>query len=472
MRRFDPLPPRSHSRWATALALFGMLGVGGCRTAELARAPEATPGAGRADDADMLPAFETQAEGEDGVERFKVAVGDAPARGPANAPVTIVMFSDFECPFCERGHRTLEALQRKYADEVRIVYKAYPLDMHSNALLAAMAARTAQEQGKFWAFHDQLYGGASLDVPSLLGYARKVGMDVAALERNLDRLTHAAEVRRDMRQARRLGVTSTPHFFINGRPLTGAQPFEAFDEIVSEELELAEQWRAEGVPADAIYEHAIKDGYGEVVYTRRGRGLDPDGVFAVPLGKSPRRGPDTAPVTIVTFGDFECPFCVRGHQTVERILERYGDDVRLVYKHHPLAFHSHAFIAARASMAAHAQGKFWEFHDAIYELEAKFDEKALRALAKRIGLDMRKFDKAMNSVELDAQIEADLSLAMNLGVTGTPAFFVNGRPLEGAVPELQFRLMLEEELGRARAALKEGVPPAELYETLTHRRLD
>jgi protein-disulfide isomerase len=477
MRRPDPASsrdggPRKAGRPLRAALLLSSVLAMSCRPAETTQPGESQNASMRSDDADMLPAFEVESEGEPQIERFKVAIGDAPVRGPDNAPVTIVMFSDFECPFCERGHRTLEALQRKYGGAVRIVYKAYPLDMHSNAVLAAIAARTAQAQGKFWEFHDLLYGGAGLEVPQLLAYGRKVGVKVDALERDLDALAHASEVRRDMRQGRRLGVTSTPHFFINGRPLTGAQAFEAFDEIIAEELELAQSWLEAGVPAKTLYEHATKDGFAEVVYSRGRRGIDPDGVFQVPVGQSPQRGPATAPVTIVTFGDFECRFCVRGHHTMERLFARYGNELRLVYKHQPLAFHSHAFIAARASMAAHAQGKFWEFHDGLYGLDADFDEKALRALAKKVGLDMRKFNEAMNSVELDAQIETDLSLAMKLGVTGTPAYFINGRPLEGALPELQFRLLIEEELERAKAALREGVAPAQLYETLTQRPLD
>lgn len=446
----------------------------GCQRAEIPQT--AVPEAARAGDAAKLPAFETASEQEhgepSGIERFKVALGDAPVRGPTDAPVTIVMFSDFECPFCERGHQTLEALQKRYRGKIRVAYKAYPLDNHSNALLAAMAARSAQAQGKFWAFHDLLFSQRGLDVEQLLEYAREVDLDVEALERDLDSLEYGPEVRREMRQGRKLGVSSTPTFFINGRPVTGAKPFEDFAGIIDEELELTTKWHEQGVPLEAMYEHATRDGFTEVVYRRRSRGIDPDGVFPVPLGSSPQRGPDDAPVTIVTFGDFECPFCARGNRTIERLREHYGDKLRFVHKHSPLSFHSHAFIAARASLAAHAQGKFWAYHDALYRLEADFDEDDLVAIAKKIGLNMREFHKAMNSAELDERIEADQDLAMALGVTGTPAYFVNGRPIEGALPELQFRLLVEEELDRAAVALDEGIAPGELYETLTHRPLD
>ena len=212
-------------------------------------------------------------------------------------------------------------------------------------------------------------------------------------------------------------------------------------------------------------------GYRKVEYTQRRRGLDPDGVFDVPLGSSPARGPANAPVTIVVFGDFECPFCTRGNITLERLRARYGDKIREVYKHNPLPFHSHAFMAARASMAAHAQGKFWKFHDELYAAGAKFDEDTLVAIAKRIGLDGKKFRKALQSDAFDAAIDADLALGAALGVNGTPAYFVNGRPVEGALPELHFRLLVEEELERAAAAIAAGTKPEGLYQALTHTPL-
>lgn len=428
----------------------------------------------RVEDAQALPSF--SAEGDDGeagraaIERYHVPLHDAPARGPADAAVTVVMFSDFECPYCQAGHEILLELRRRHPEDVRVAYKAFPLDMHPHALLAAMAARSAQAQGKFWDFHDRLFSQRGLDFDTLLSHARAAQLDLEALQRDLRALEHGPEVSRDLRLGRRLGVHSTPTFFINGRLLTGAQPLENFEVVIEEELELASQWRAQGVAPERTYEHAIADGYRKVVYTDDRR-LDLDAVTPVPLGGSPRLGPDDAPVTIVVFGDFECPYCARGHETITALREHYGSKLRLVYKHSPLPFHSHAHLAARASVAAQAQGKFWAFHDALYARRARFDQDDLSEIAKEIGLDMKKFRKAMESLELDRAIEQDQSLAMSLGVSGTPAYFVNGRPVQGAQPELVFRLLIEEELERAAAATARGVTGAELYETLTHTQL-
>ncbi len=435
-------------------------------------------GRSRVEDAHALPAFgpegsrgdQAKQAGPVEIERFYVPLHDSPARGPADAAVTVVMFSDFECPFCQAGHEVLEQLRERYPGAVRVAYKAFPLDMHPHALLAAMAARSAQAQGKFWGFHDRLFSQQGLELDVLLRHASKSGLDTETMRRDLQALRYGPEVARDLRLGRRLGVSSTPTFFVNGRMITGAQPLEEFEVLVEEELVLAEQWRREGVAPEDLYAHAIRDGYRKVVYTDDRR-LDPDAVVPVPLGSSPRLGPDDAPVTIVVFGDFECPFCARGNATLTSLRERYGDRLRIVHKHSPLAFHSHAFVAARASVAAHAQGKFWAFHDALYARNARFDEDDINGIAKKVGLDMKKFRKAMTGLELDRAIEQDLSLAMSLGVSGTPAFFINGRALSGAQPEIVFRLMIEEELQRAAAATARGVSGAELYETLTHTPL-
>ncbi|MBL4687057.1 MAG: thioredoxin domain-containing protein, partial [Nannocystaceae bacterium] len=167
-----------------------------------------------------------------------------------------------------------------------------------------------------------------------------------------------------------------------------------------------------------------------------------------------------------------CPYCARGHETVAEVRKQYGDKIRFAYKHSPLSFHSFAFLAARASVAAQRQGKFWAFHDALYRRRAKINEKVLLEVAKEAGLNMKMFRAQLSDLELDRQIEEDQRLASSLGVRGTPAYFINGRPLAGAQPEIQFRLLIEEELERAQSALESGVAPAKIYDTLIHQPLD
>jgi protein-disulfide isomerase len=436
---------------------------------------EAPPpeGVGAAEAA-RLPGFDMQGapveRGGVPYERFFVELGDAPVRGRADAPVTLVAFSDFECPFCERGHKTVQQLEREYGDRLRVAYKAFPLDFHSHAMIAALVAKSAQEQGKFWEFHDKLFLQKGIDMPRLEMYGREVGLDMDRVAADVEALKFGSSVQRDLRQGRKLGVTGTPAYFINGRYLSGAKPIEVLREMIDKELELAVKWQQDGVRADQIYAHATANGYREVQYQKARKGLKPDVIYPVPVDGAPQRGPATAPITVVEFGDFECQFCARGHDTLEKLRRRYGDRMRVVFRHYPLDFHSHAFLAARASLAAHAEGKFWEFHDKLYATRARFDEETLTAIARELKLNLKKFSARLHSDEFDAQIAADQQLGHTLGVRGTPAYFVNGRALDGAVPELEFRLVVQEELERAEAALREGAAPNGLYERLVTPR--
>ena len=464
-----PLRLPSAGLFAAGVAAIALLG---CRAVAPAASPSSAESDARAADADRLPPFDVEGDAAPPVsargvpyERYYVSLGDAPTRGPADAPVTIVMFSDFECPYCARGLETMNALLERYPQDVRVAYKAYPLDFHENAFLAAMAARSAQSQGKFWAFHDRLYTVDSLDRTTLETLAGESGLDRSRLQQDLESLQYGQEVLRDLRQGRNLGVSSTPSFFVNGRLVKGAQPVEEIAVLVEQELALAKKWREQGVRSGDIYQHAISDGYRRVEYTERA-GLDSDQTYVVPVGDSPSKGPADALVTIVEFGDFECPFCVRGNHVLNQLEKRYGDELRIVYKHFPLPFHSHAFLAARASMAAHAQGKFWPYHDALYRREAQIDSGDFVEIAKLLGLDMKAFERSMSDTKLDAAIVADQALAAAVGVQGTPAYFINGRAIEGARPEWQFRLIIDEELVRARNLVDDGLPPSKVYDTV------
>jgi protein-disulfide isomerase len=170
--------------------------------------------------------------------RAPVATDGAPARGLANARVTVVEFSDFHCPYCRRVQPTLNALLAKYPNDVRLVYKHFPLDeLHPQARRASEASWCAQQQDKFWQFHDRLYAGGSDAAPATLAaMAQSAGIDVATFESCLVSGKAASAVERDAAEGARFGVTGTPGFFINGRLLSGNLPLDRFVEIVEEEL--------------------------------------------------------------------------------------------------------------------------------------------------------------------------------------------------------------------------------------------
>lgn len=164
----------------------------------------------------------------------------APTKGPAEAPITMVTFSDFQCPYCVRVNPTLKALETKYAGKLRIAFKDFPLGIHKEARKAAEAGQCASEQGKFWEMHDKMFANQQkLQTDSLKSLAKEIGLDGSAFASCLDSGRTAARVAADVAQGTRHGVTGTPTFFINGRFLSGAQSIEKFSEIIDEELSRA-----------------------------------------------------------------------------------------------------------------------------------------------------------------------------------------------------------------------------------------
>lgn len=165
---------------------------------------------------------------------------------------------------------------------------------------------------------------------------------------------------------------------------------------------------------------------------------------------APAKGPESAPVTIVEFSDFQCPFCSRVIPTLDRITEKYGDKVRLEFRQFPLrSIHPEAQKAAEASLCADDQGKFWEMHDAMFEDQSKLDVADLKSTAAGLELDAAVFDECLDSGRYAERVEADLQAGIGAGVTGTPAMFINGRFLSGAQPLEAISKVIDDELRRS-----------------------
>lgn len=172
------------------------------------------------------------------------------------------------------------------------------------------------------------------------------------------------------------------------------------------------------------------------------------------IGKSPVKGPANAKVTIVEFSDFQCPYCKRGHDTMEEVLKAYPKDVKLTFKHYPLPFHKEAEPASRAAWAAQQQGKFWEFHDVLFNNQDKLGQDFYLATAKELKLDEAKFKADMNSEAAKKQIEEDTELGSKNGIQGTPGFFVNGVAVKGAYPASHFKGIVDRWLNEGAAGTK------------------
>ena len=170
--------------------------------------------------------------------RADISVRGEPFKGAEKAPVTIVKFEDFQCPFCKQVQPTFVDLLKRYDGKLRLVHKDLPLEaIHAQARQAAEAARCADEQGKFWSYHDKLYAGSpKLSPEELKSYAKEVGLNVDSFEHCLTTRKYQAIVQKDLSEGTQLGLTGTPTFFINGREVSGNQPLDIFGAMIDEEL--------------------------------------------------------------------------------------------------------------------------------------------------------------------------------------------------------------------------------------------
>lgn len=192
---------------------------------------------------------------------YKVPVGDAHAMGPADAKVTIVEWSDFECPFCNRVIPTIKELKASYGDDLRVVFKHNPLPMHRNAMPAALAAEAAGKQGKFWEMHDRLFENRSaLTQENFEKWSAELGLDVEQFKKDMQDPKLKQRIAAMQTQGTSLGARGTPAFFVNGRFLSGAQPVAAFKSLIDEEMKRAEKELANGTPAGQLYDKLIAKG--------------------------------------------------------------------------------------------------------------------------------------------------------------------------------------------------------------------
>ncbi len=378
---------------------------------------------------------------------YRVPIGSSPVAGPADARVTLVEFTDYECPFCARANATVDELVRQYGGKLRVVVKHNPLPFHANANGAALAALAAGEQGRYWEMHQRLFAAPpALDAASLERHARELGLNVEAWKAAMRSPKLQQQVDADKALAQTLGAQGTPTFFVNGRKLVGAQPLEAFKGVIDAELARAEALLKGGVRSDELYARIIERGL-----TAEPAQREEESASAAPKpvtvpANAPQRGPRTAKVTVVVFSDFECPFCGRGGQVLKQLEATYGDRVRIVFRNMPLPMHASARPAAAAALAAHEQGKFWEFHDLLFAHQNALGREALEGYARQLGLDLPRFRSALDSGRFNADLDADVAEASRLGVTGTPTFFINGRMVVGAQPFEVFKGKVEEAL--------------------------
>jgi protein-disulfide isomerase len=359
---------------------------------------------------------------EETVWKVMVRPGD-PAIGPADAPLTVVAFSEFQCPYCAKGTSLLQRILEEYKDEVRVVFKNFPLPFHKDAMLASEAALAAHAQGKFWDMHDLLFENQrSLSQSDLEGYGEKLGLDMTRFKADLASHVFQPVVERSLQDGRDVGVKGTPNYFINGRVAKGAVPFDSLKSVLEEELKKGRVLRSRG--DDDPYNTLIKKGKVFVPFDEASVPMELEG--------APSLGPADAELEMVVFSDFQCPFCQRFAEPAKELQRLYKDRARLVFMQFPLPSHSNAHAAAEAVLAAHAQGKFWEMHDLLFENRQDLSRSNLDRFAEQLGLDMERFSREMNQEVYKPIIQKQMETGKAAGVNGTPTLVINGHKYLGA----------------------------------------
>jgi protein-disulfide isomerase len=344
-----------------------------------------------------------------------------PVWGAKEAPVTIVLFSDFECFQCGRSAAVLGDMLQSTAN-IKIIFKNAPAMTNKDALLAHEAAIAAGAQGRFWEMHNLLFANEErLQRDDLIGYAKQLGLDVDVFRQALDDHRFRPVVERDLAEAKGLGVTTTPTFFVNGLRMVGPQSEASLQSVVDSILASAPERSQEVVAASGPAQ-------------------------AINLANAPALGPVGAPISLVEFADFECPFCAKNASAIHAVLKAYPTQVRLSFKNYPLPFHRESALAHEAALAAGEQGKFWEMYDLLFSNQDKLSREELIKRAEFLHLDMARFKAALHDHRFKIAVDADRQEGDRLGVDGTPFFFINGHAVSGAIDFKELKKLIDSAL--------------------------
>ncbi len=330
-------------------------------------------------------------------------------------------------------------LDEAYIDtgKVYFVYKEYPVVGGDIAYLGALAGQCAGAQDQFWAMNEWLFDNISIwranDAPDQLkAAAAELGLDSEAFDACLDNDEQRELIVEDYQDGQKSGIRGTPNFVINGHLVQGLLPFESMAEII-----------------DALIVQSETGDLPDTVTTVTPTAT-PDTDFDEETAAT--RGAEDAPITVVEFSDYQCPFCQRHYeQTMPQLLENYIDTgkVRYVFKDFPLTqLHPQAVEASMAAECAGEQDAYWEMHDKLFGEQQRWSgqknaPEAYAAFAEEIGIDVEAFDQCMEEGKYTDNIGSNYQEGVGAGVTGTPAFFINGQFISGAQPFEVFQQIIE-----------------------------
>jgi protein-disulfide isomerase len=392
----------------------------------------------------------------------------APSTGPENAKLTMVVFSDFECPFCARFAMGSKQLLQAHPNDLRLVFMNFPLnkncnsavpsEMHPRACIGAEAAMAAAAQGKFWEMHDYLFANQRIySVESIVAFAGSQGMDANAIKEAIETNKFASVIEEEARQMLSTKGRGTPSVFINGMIAQNARWDDpvSINAFLDDLLHPEKQKEKAPSVAPAVANPGALPGSNVVLDdgTRledrlnqlkeklaavnlapnapqappKPKAPEPGKVYSFDLTKSPAIGASEAPVTVVIFQDFLSPQTQMIAGVMKEILAQFPDKVRYVFKNLPGRGHQFSVEAHEAALTANAQAKFWPMYDLIIANRATLNLEELRKLAEQAGLDMAKYDDDMQKHIYRSAIITDVSDADKASVSMAPAVFINGK---------------------------------------------
>ncbi len=382
-------------------------------------------------------------------KEYKFDIEKSPVLGNPKAKVKLVVFSDLQCPFCEKTEAVLEELVRSNPDKYALYFKTKII--HEGAVLEHEAAYSAQAQGKFWELSDLFFSNRAEMIKisgegedplktKIYELAGQAGVNIDELKADLESHKYLPQIEAEDKEAKANSINSTPSVFINGY-FYGYNPAD----IKAKAMELLEkpeapkaEAKAEGLEAKfADIDKKLEDL--KAAMAQRQKPQAPQGpeqgkLFSFDLSGAPVLGPKDAKVKLVVFSDFQCPYCERMAKFLEDLQKQNPGQVAIIYKN--FVVHPTAGVEHQAAMAAASQGKFWQMHDLLFSNRDslvqlggqgpdKLKEK-LMEFAKQIGLNASQFQKDLDNNAYDEVLKANMEEGRKAGITGTPSVFVNG----------------------------------------------
>jgi protein-disulfide isomerase len=416
-------------------------------------APSAAPGAAASATAPLSPPTHAPPFPEDAGAPVPVQLGH-PLWGARDAPVTLTLFADLECPHTIPILRAVFSEKARRGDKLRLAFRHLPLSQHAEGTRAALALAeiyAARGEATFWrALREIVRSGLPLE-PGALG-ALLASAGVAGFPTEPAPPVVEGLLEEDALLAVRLFVRATPTLFVNGVRLEGFQPPAVLSEAISRELQAAYLALASGVGPNELYAQRVRKNVLNL-------GDDPPSRACVKAGSSPVRGAGQPLVELVEFSDLECELCREGEAAVAKVFRSHAAEMRVVWKNFPLPQHPLAKKAAAFALEARRVGgdaAFFAVTGALLERGAAPDEKGLARAAERAKLDLAALLAAAEGGAHEAQILEDLELARALGLTGAPTYFVNGRKIPGAVSAGELEAIVRTELALARRVRAKG----------------